>query len=441
MQVAKIHYILDTNVLLHDPGAIFNFSQHHVVIPVSVLEEVDKFKRDLSHLGKNAREVGLILDKYRKKGSLVRGVEMENGGVIEVTLAAPLSPEVFPLENSRMNLIIAAAFKVAGREEVEKCIFVTKDVNRRIIADAMGIHTEDYSDLEDEVGKVSPGLITHFESSAYIRGLQKNGSKKPPSSLKSNDVFPNLFVLLRSEENKNMNLLTKYDQDTETLRMLPKLEDCWGIRPHNMEQRCALHLLLDPDIKLVTIDGISGTGKTLLAISSGLGQVASSNIYQKLLVSRPIFPLGKDIGYLPGNISEKLDPWMQPIYDNLDLLMGGRLKRNAEKSYQELLDLGILAVEPLTYIRGRNIAGQYLIIDEAQNLTPHEIKTIVTRAGHNTKIILTGDPNQIDNPYVDPINNGLSYVSARFRDQQISGHITLVKGERSQLADLAATLL
>ena len=180
----------------------------------------------------------------------------------------------------------------------------------------------------------------------------------------------NLFVLLRSKENENALLLTKYEKSSKTLRMLPKLEDCWGIRPHNMEQRCALHLLLDPDIKLVTIDGISGTGKTLLAISSGLGQVASSNIYQKLLVSRPIFPLGKDIGYLPGNISEKLDPWMQPIYDNLDLLMGGRLrKRNAEKSYQELLDLGILAVEPLTYIRGRNIAGQYLIIDEAQNLT------------------------------------------------------------------------
>ena len=220
-------------------------------------------------------------------------------------------------------------------------------------------------------------------------------------------------------------------------------EGVWGIKPRNKEQHCVLDLLLNDDIKLVTLVGKAGTGKTLLAIAAGLQKVAEEKVFHKLLVSRPIFPLGRDIGYLPGTVEEKLNPWMQPIYDNVELLLGLSKQGGGSKtrSYQELFELGVMEIEPLTYIRGRSIPNQYLIVDEAQNLTPHEVKTIVTRAGDNTKVVLTGDPYQIDNPYVDSVNNGLTTVVERFKGEPVAGHVTLSKGERSALAELAANVL
>jgi len=219
-------------------------------------------------------------------------------------------------------------------------------------------------------------------------------------------------------------------------------EPIWGIKPRNKEQHFALDLLLNDEIKLVTLVGKAGTGKTLLAIAAGLQKSVEEGVYHKLLVSRPVFPLGRDIGYLPGDIEEKLNPWMQPIYDNVELLLGlGRSDRKEGRSYKEMVDLGYIQIEPLTYIRGRSIPNQYMIIDEAQNLTPHEIKTIITRVGDNTKIVLTGDPYQIDNPYIDASNNGLTTVVERFKAEGISGHVTLTKGERSGLAELAANIL
>ena len=216
----------------------------------------------------------------------------------------------------------------------------------------------------------------------------------------------------------------------------------WGIRPRNKEQSFALDLLLNDEIKLVTIVGKAGTGKTLLAIAAGLQKTMEEQVYQKMLVSRPVFPLGKDIGFLPGTVEEKLNPWMQPIYDNVEFLMGlSRADKKAGRSYRELIDLGLVAIEPLTYIRGRSIPNQYIVVDEAQNLTPHEVKTIITRVGDNTKIVLTGDPYQIDNPYVDSTSNGLVHVVNKFKHERLAGHITLTKGERSALAELASNVL
>jgi PhoH-like ATPase len=222
----------------------------------------------------------------------------------------------------------------------------------------------------------------------------------------------------------------------------PQKEGVWGVRPRNREQSYTLDLLLNDEVKLVTVVGKAGTGKTLLAIAAGLHKITEEGLYQKLLVSRPVFPLGRDIGYLPGDVEQKLNPWMQPIYDNVEFLMNlSRADKKAGRGYHELIDLGILEIEPLTYIRGRSIPNQFIIVDEAQNLTPHEVKTIVSRVGEGTKIVLTGDPFQIDNPYVDSTNNGLVHVVNRFRQEKLAGHITLTKGERSALAELAANLL
>ena len=236
-----------------------------------------------------------------------------------------------------------------------------------------------------------------------------------------------------------------YDKETDVVRLTEnRVEGVWGIHSRNVEQAMALDALLDDSVRLVTISGQAGTGKTLMAIAAGLQKTTDEDVYQKLLVSRPVFPLGRDIGYLPGDLDEKLNPWMQPIFDNIELLLGGGVggrQKRLSKSYQELINQGILAVEPLTYIRGRSIPNQFFIVDEAQNLTAHEVKTILTRAGEGTKIILTGDPYQIDNPYIDSQNNGLTYVIERFKDQPIAAHVTLSKGERSDLASIAADLL
>jgi PhoH-like ATPase len=255
--------------------------------------------------------------------------------------------------------------------------------------------------------------------------------------------FPNQFVHLKDRANPSHSALGKIALDQERITPITRLkEGIWGVRPRNKEQSFAADLLMNDDVKLVTLVGKAGTGKTLLAIAAGLHKATEEAAYQRVLVSRPIFPLGRDIGYLPGSVEEKLSPWMQPIFDNVEFLMGlSNAEKRGGRSYRELIDLGILQIEPLTYIRGRSIPHQFMVVDEAQNLTPHEVKTIVSRAGDGTKIILTGDPYQIDNPYMDSTNNGLVHVVNRFKSERIAGHVTLVKGERSELAELAANLL
>ena len=440
----KKNFVLDTNVLLHDPRSIFGFGDNDVIIPIYVIEEIDNFKRDLSTLGRNARQVSRYLDEFRVQGKLRDGVPIGEGkGHIRVLVAErKLPPTVAVDGHSVDDKILAVALELLDRDRGMPTVFVTKDTNLRIRADALGLHAEDY-DVEgvelDELWsgvaelEVAPEAVNDFYAGGAL-SWQPEGDPPPP----------NEFVVLRDRANPQHSAVGKYSAPRQAFVQLIKTpkEGVWGIRPRNKEQSFALDLLLNDDIRLVTIVGKAGTGKTLLAIAAGLQKTMEEGVYQKLLVSRPIFPLGRDIGYLPGSVEEKLNPWMQPIFDNVEYLMNlSRSDKKAGRGYHELLDLGILEIEPLTYIRGRSIPNQFIIVDEAQNLTPHEVKTIITRVGDGTKIVLTGDPYQIDNPYVDQTNNGLIHVVNRFKSERLAGHITMSKGERSPLAELAANLL
>jgi PhoH-like ATPase len=437
------NYVLDTNVLLHDPRALFQFKDNNVIIPIYVVEEIDKFKRDLSELGRNARQVSRDLDAFREEnGSLTEGVPLENGGTLRVLFTERELPRELMNQHIADNRILALAMDVKEREPNLRCVFVTKDINLRIRADALGLVTEDYENDKIENPEVYMGVRELEVGKGDIDDFYSRGELSPPDGV--NGVYPNEFALLKDRNAPNHTALSKYNaQKGRFVPLLKSLkEGAWGLRPRNKEQSFALDLLLNDEIKLVTIVGKAGTGKTLLAIAAGLQKTMEEQVYQKMLVSRPVFPLGKDIGFLPGTVEEKLNPWMQPIYDNVEFLMGlSRADKKAGRSYRELIDLGLVAIEPLTYIRGRSIPNQYIVVDEAQNLTPHEVKTIITRVGDNTKIVLTGDPYQIDNPYVDSTSNGLVHVVNKFKHERLAGHITLTKGERSALAELASNVL
>ncbi len=434
------NFILDTNVLLHDPRAIFHFADNNVVIPIYVIEEIDQFKRDLSELGRNARQVARYLDGFRQEGRIGEGVKLPAGGIVRVRFTERELPKALANGAGVDNRILATALDIKETEPQVPAIFVTKDTNLRIRADALGLTAEDYDAEKVEISDIYTGMRELPASGADVDAFYQTGELVHDGA----EFAPNEFALLKDRENPQHTALGKYRADRGRVVPLIRIprEGVWGIRPRNKEQSFALDLLLNDEIKLVTLVGKAGTGKTMLAIAAGLHKTMEESVYQKLLVSRPIFPLGRDIGYLPGDVEQKLNPWMQPIFDNVEFLMNlSRADKKAGRSYRELIDLGILAIEPLTYIRGRSIPNQFIIVDEAQNLTPHEVKTILTRVGDNTKIVLTGDPYQIDNPYVDSTNNGLIHVVNRFKTEKLAGHITLTKGERSALAELAANLL
>jgi PhoH-like ATPase len=437
----KKTYILDTNVLLHDPQALYRFEDNNLVIPMTVIEEIDRFKKELSETGRNARQFSRIMDSLRAKAKLIDGVELESGGHMRVDLYTEEHMKCLPPE-LRMdrgdNRILAVALDVKARSDLP-VVFVTKDTNLRIKADAVGLTAQDYESdkvsLEDLYSGTAEVLLSRndidrFYSQGFLSIEQ--------------EFLPNQCLTLMDAANPSHTALARYNRalrQAMPLLRAPK-EGLWGVHPRNREQQFAFDLLLNEDVQLLTLVGKAGTGKTLLAIAAGLHKSADEGQYSRLLVSRPIFPLGRDLGFLPGDIEEKLSPWMQPIFDNVELLLGAVEEGSKRKrGYKELVDLGILEIEPLTYIRGRSIPKQYMIVDEAQNLTPHEIKTIITRAGEGTKIILTGDPYQIDNPYIDSASNGLTYVVEKFKGEAIAGHVTLTKGERSCLAELAANLL
>jgi PhoH-like ATPase len=433
-------FVLDTNVVLHEPRAPMMFGDNEVVLPIYVVEELDQFKKELSELGRNARELSRQLDQLRRKGSLADGVALDNGGTLRVSFLKERAPErvqQFAQRHVYDNLILSLAIELRRQHPDRQVVFVTKDSNLRIRADAVGLTSEDFDAERVELSEVYPG---HVELTVSPEDMQKafDEGLEAPEKLK-----PNAYVLLRDAAKASHTALARFDHRTGRIRTLPKRREAvWGILPRNKEQSFALDLLLDDDVKLVTLVGKAGTGKTLLAIAAGLFKVTDDDTYQRVLVSRPILPLGRDIGYLPGTLEEKLDPWMKPIYDNVELLMGlHRSDLKEGRSHRELIEMGIVEIEPLTYIRGRSIPKQYIIVDEAQNLTPHEVKTIVTRAGEGTKVVFTGDPYQIDNPYVDSTNNGLVHLVNRMMDQPIAGTISLSKGERSELAEMAANLL
>ncbi len=440
----KKTFVLDTNVLLHDPRAMYSFEDNDVVIPIYVVEEIDGFKKDLSELGRNARQVSRYLDQLREDGSLASGVKLDRGGTLRVAVTAKQLPASVTTDRGQDSKILAVAAELtelAKKGQVPRVVFITKDTNLRIRADAIGIFTEDFEPERIVIDELYKGWSELDVEGHQVDAFFADGGFDLPDPYHA----PNEYVCLRDKLNPNRTALGRVQIGENIARVVPIdpfKQGVWGIRPKNREQHFALDALLDDKIKLVTLVGKAGSGKTLVAIAAGMQKTTDEAVYQRLLVSRPIFPLGKDIGYLPGDVEEKLNPWMQPIFDNVEFLMGLTQKdKKRGRSYRELLDMGMMQIEPLTYIRGRSIPNQFMIVDEAQNLTPHEVKTIVSRAGEGTKIVLTGDPYQIDNPYVDQTNNGLVHTVNRFRNEKIAAHITLVKGERSELAEIAANIL
>ncbi|MFI5343126.1 MAG: PhoH family protein [Chlamydiales bacterium] len=427
-------FILDTNVLLHDPNSMMQFPRHHVVIPVAVLEELDTMKRLPSDLGRNSRESIRLLDSLKGigHGNLHTGVKLENGATIRIQLEV-ISNARYPLSLSiNDNRIILTAYLL--QEQGENVVFVSKDFAARVKAEALGIAAEDYKNLKYSYEALYKGMEKLELPKHEIDLFYKDGKLTIPHLV----ARPNEYFVMTSPEHSSA--IGKYDSYNKTVESLLKQPNIWGIKPRNVEQRCAMDLLLRDDIKLVTLMGPAGTGKTLLALACGLRKVFDEGTYARILVSRPIVPLGRDIGYLPGTKEEKLFHWMQPIYDNLEFLCastGGE----SQETLKWVMDSRKIEMEAMTYIRGRSLPKIYLIIDEAQNLTPHEIKTIVSRAGEGTKVVLAGDPTQIDNPYLDKDSNGLTFTVGKFLDQKIYGHIFLEKTERSELAALAAEVL
>ncbi len=432
--VSKKTFVLDTNVLLHDSEAIVKFPNSNVVIPVTVLEELDKMKRLPNELGKNARAVFRFLDSlnFIGKGDLHKGVVLENGAVVRIQLEVKTDiPYTFALSVND-NRILLSAYML--KEKGEHVVFVSKDFAARIKADAIGMETEDYQNLKYSYDSIYRGLRKIEISKHDIDIFYKDGSIHVPLE----DCKPNEYLVMTSPEHSSA--VGKFDQAKKIVEPLLKTTSLWGIKPRNVEQRCAVDLLMRDDVKLVTLIGPAGTGKTLLAIACGLRKVFDEGIYTRVLVSRPVVPLGRDIGYLPGTKEEKLFPWMQPIYDNLEFLCDSSGHEPSE-TLRWVMESKKIEMEAVTYIRGRSLPKMYMIVDEAQNLTPHEVKTIISRAGEGTKVILTGDPSQIDNPYLDKDSNGLTYIVGRFSDHKIYGNIFLDKTERSELAAIAADIL
>lgn len=432
------NFILDTNVLLHDPGALLSFEENCVIVPIQVVEEVDHFKRQISELGRNARAVSNLLDGFRSEGCLSDGVPLRNGGFLRVLIHSPPA-DLLPggLDGTVDNELLALALELKQQHPERPVIIVTKDTNLRIKADALGLTAQDFEAGRIEVDEIYSGETELEIEAALIEELRATGS----SALPAGSFRPNEYAHL-SNGRGGAPLLARVDPGGTRLQALRVPDaDQLGISPRNKEQHYALDALCDPRIQLVTLMGKAGTGKTLLAVAAGLRQVEEQIDYLRLLITRSIFPVGKDVGYLPGSIETKLGPWMQPIYDNLMLLLEPARGQEAAAHLDRALRDGRIAVEPITYIRGRSIAGQFLVVDEAQNLTPLEVKTIVTRVGEGTKIVITGDIHQIDNPYVDASSNGFIHVVQKFMDSELSAHVRLQKGERSQLAELASNVL
>ena len=429
--------VIDTSVVLYDALALKTFPKTDIHIPLCVIEEIDRFKRDMGENGRNARQFSRFMDTLRSRGSLTEGVPLETGAYVFVSMANSLE-EILPSkdlhESTADNLILATALRLKEQFPKVSVELISKDINLRVKSDVFGVSSRDYD--PDRVGSLDEmysGVKLIETTSQIVDEFLKQGFYQFPD-LK---FYANQYVLLKSEEKE---ALARYHQKKGgILPLIQSSGSVWKVYPRNHEQSFAFDALMDDDILFVSLLGKAGTGKTLLALAVGLHKTMDEGRYQRLLVSRPIFPMGRDIGYLPGDIEQKLNPWMQPIFDSLEFIMG--MGKKASRLAQDLIDQGLLNIEPLAYIRGRSIPRQYLIVDEAQNLTPHEIKTIITRAGLGTKVVLTGDCYQIDNPYVDASNSGLTYSIEKLKGEAVSAHVTLQKGERSELAELAANLL
>lgn len=432
--MAKKTYVLDTNVYLTDAESIMSFSNNDILVPLKVLDEIDKHKKRQDVVGLQARNTIRTLDNLRTKGNLFKGVRLDKGkGIIKIKSYNPLClPDDLDLEDSD-NQIIATALSEMDQSPSRKVIMVSRDINMRVKCDALGIATEDYH-VEQVVAR-SDDLYSGTAEILVDEQLIDDFYEGKPVALDYDNLHPNQFIMLVSNSNPKKAALARYTNPETPLKKVQQVS-AWDTRPRNKEQQYALNLLMDPDVPVVSLIGKAGSGKTLLALAAGLEQTLGKSIYKKMVVTKPVEPVGKDIGFLPGTLEEKMMPWLAPIQDNLQFLMGDD-KMTLDMYHEK----GQIEVEAMTFIRGRSISNAFIVIDEVQNMTQHEIKTVLTRVGEGTKIVLTGDIEQIDNVYIDATNNGLSYVVERLKSETITGHVTLMKGERSKVATIAALKL
>jgi PhoH-like ATPase len=435
MSEAVKTFVIDTNVFIHRPEAILSFRDNEIVIPLWVLEELDNLKKDRDERGRNARETIRLLDELSRHGDLREGVRLENGSTLRVELGGrdsldPLPADLAVSKNDNRILSTAYALQRSGR----RVFFVSKDISARLKAAALGIKAVDYEKQKVNFQTLYRGFVEQDASHETIRALRTEG--RVPSNTR---LAPNEFVVLKESRGED-GALARFDGEEGQLELVPEIYSVSAIRPLNIQQHMAFNLLLDDSISLVTMVGKAGTGKTLLALAAGLKKVLTEERFSRVLVARPVIPMGRDIGYLPGAKTEKLSNWMQPVFDNLEYILGAD-KKMRDLSIDSLISRRLIEIEALTYIRGRSLPNQFIIIDEAQNLSPHEVKTIVSRAGTGTKVVLTGDPYQIDSPYLDSNSNGLTFLVEAFKGQSLFGHITLERSERSPLAEMAAELL
>jgi PhoH-like ATPase len=467
----KKTYILDTNVLLSDPNCFRNFQDNDLIVPILVLEELDRHKGRSDEVGRNCREISRELDALSEKGSLRDGVPLNGGGTLRVLSSPDGYGDLLPAEliqglgSSVDNMIIGFVLKLM-KQEIPNAILVSKDINVRIKCSSLGIPVQDYLSIRvsDSMDSLYTGVKVVIAPEDVVDDFYAGGSYKT-EDVSQEKLHPNQIVVLKSIDDSGNTIKSALTRVVPGghLRHLSKYDSIFGVAPRNKEQKFSIELLMDPAVKLLTLTGKAGCGKTLLALAAGLEQlesIGSQKTYQKLVVSRPVQPVGRDIGFLPGTLQEKMEPWIAPVRDNLEFLLGSKMgrrinarRRKTEEAggssnstfkdpYLELMQQkGLIEIEAISFIRGRSIPNTFMIIDEAQNLSMHELKTIVTRAGENTKIVLTGDIEQIDNVHVDTFTNGLTYAVEKFKEYDLSGHVTLLKGERSELATLASKIL
>ena len=443
--MAKKNYVIDTSVFLSDSRCIYKFGNADLFIAYKVLEEIDKHKKRQDSVGFHARQTIKILDELRAKGSLATGVRLEKGkGIFKVEEGQITLPDGLSMKVPD-HQILATALYVKESNPRRKTIVVSRDINMRVIADAIGIEAEEYQTVKavESTDKIYTGyqeivvddeLVEQFYNDEEIR-LDEELLKTQRIKL-----YANQFVMLISSSNPKKTALARYVDMVHPLEKIRdrKHETSWGVLPRNKEQTFAFDLLFDETVPFVSLIGRAGSGKTLMAIAAGMEQTLGmhGNKYRKLVVSRPVQPMGKDIGFLPGDLKEKMMPWLAPIQDNLEMIIG-----QDKVVFKQFLEQGKIEIEALTYIRGRSINNAFMIIDEAQNLTAHEVKTIITRVGENTKVVLTGDIEQIDNIYTNETSNGLTYAVEKFKEHDLAGHVTFMKGERSRIATLASKIL
>ena len=430
-------YVLDTSVYLTNADAIYAFKNHDIYVPLKVFEEIDKHKKRQDLVGAQARKIIRIWDELRSKGCLKKGVRIRQGlGIVKSVSAADIDRDDLPhdLDIKIPDHLIIATARTVARESARKVILVSRDINMRVIADAIGLPCEDFQN--QQIVDDSDSIYTGFSEVLVDDEIIDQFYDKKEVYLEGKNLKTNEYVMLISNANEKKTALGRFVNENTPIRQLHKdRKGVWGIRPRNKEQSFLIDALMDPDIEVITAIGKAGSGKTLCAIAAALEQTLDdrTSVYTRVIVSRPVQPMGKDIGFLPGTMEEKMSPWLMPIQDNLQTLMG-----NDKVTLDMYLEKGTIEIEALTYIRGRSIGKAFIIIDEAQNLTTHELKTIITRVGEGTKIVLTGDVEQIDNVYIDATTNGLTHAVEKFKDFELAAHVTLLKGERSRVATFAA---